>query len=89
MRSPHVGKIRKNPTWQDSEFPHPGPRAGTQTPADRWLDFFHCVSLKVIYARFPLAGIDVIVKFGLTCSPLTYSMALDAYHIDSVNTCYD
>ena len=25
----------------------------------------------------------------LTCSPLTYSMALDAYHIDSVNTCYD
>ena len=22
-------------------------------------------------------------------SPLTYSMALDAYHIDSVNTCYD
>ena len=44
------------------------------------------LDLKVIYARFPLAGIDVIVKFLLTCSPLTYSMALDAYHIDSVTT---
>ena len=49
----------------------------------------HPITLKVIYARFPLAGIDVIVKFWLTCSPLTYSVALDAYHIDSVTTCYD
>ena len=30
-----------------------------------------------------------IFKFGLTWSPFTYSMTLDAYHIDSVNTCYD
>ena len=46
-------------------------------------------SLKALCTRFPLAGIEYIFKFLLTCSPLTYSMALDAYHIDSVNTCYD
>ena len=34
-------------------------------------------------------GIDYIFTFLLTCSRLTYSMALDAYHIDFVNTCYD
>ena len=33
--------------------------------------------------------IAYIFKFGLTWSPFTYSMTLDAYHIDSVNTCYD
>ena len=44
-------------------------------------------SLKGIYARFPLAGFDSIFKFSLTWSPFSYSMTLDAYHIDSVNTC--
>ena len=43
-------------------------------------------SLKGIYARFPLAGFDSIFKFSLTWSPFSYSMTLDAYHIDSVNT---
>ena len=33
--------------------------------------------------------IAYIFKVGLTWSPFTYSMTLDAYHIDSVNTCYD
>ena len=42
--------------------------------------------LKGIYTP---AGIAYIFKFGLTWSPFTYSMTLDAYHIDSVNTCYD
>ena len=45
--------------------------------------------LKGIYARFPLTGFDSIVKFSLTWSPFSYSVTLDAYHIDSVNTCYD
>ena len=42
--------------------------------------------LKGIYTP---AGIAYIFKFGLTWSPFTYSMTLDVYHIDSVNTCYD
>ena len=33
--------------------------------------------------------LDSVVKFSLTWAPFTWSMALDAYHIDSVNTCYD
>ena len=33
--------------------------------------------------------LDSVVKFPLTWAPFTWSMALDAYHIDSVNTCYD
>ena len=41
------------------------------------------------YASFPLAGFDSSVKFSLTWSPFSYSMTLDAYHIDSVNRCYD
>ena len=49
----------------------------------------YLVVLKGIATSFPLAGIDSMFKFLLTCSPLTYSMALDAYHIDSVNTRYD
>ena len=46
-------------------------------------------SLKGICTWFPLTGLDSIVKFWLTWTQFTYSMALDAYHIDSVNTCYD
>ena len=45
--------------------------------------------LKGIATWFPLTGLDSIVKFSLTWPPFTDSMALDAYHIDSVNTCYD
>ena len=45
--------------------------------------------LKGICTWFPLTGLDSVVKFCLTWSQFTYSMALDAYHIDSVNTCYD
>ena len=55
------------------------------------LNVYRCsvLNLKGIYARFPLAGFDSIFKFSLTWSPFSYSMTLDAYHIDSVNTCYD
>ena len=45
--------------------------------------------LKGICTWFPLTGLDSVVIFWLTWSQFTYSMALDAYHIDSVNTCYD
>ena len=54
--------------------------------------YFHSTSyifLKGICTWFPLTGLNSDVKFCLTWSQFTYSMALDAYHIDSVNTCYD
>ena len=56
---------------------------------------YHTVKCKSSLEKTGIKGnihpgrIAYIFKFGLTWSPFTYSMTLDAYHIDSVNTCYD
>ena len=47
------------------------------------------VTIKGNMHMISLTGLDSVVKFCLTWSQFTYSVALDAYHIDSVNTCYD